>query len=245
MFGNPAGAALKRSSTQPLQPLNAGSSFLSGSTLGAGTPASSSAGPSLPSLFTSTAAAPPSLFAQSTAAQPPQLGNSVFGLGSSTTQPPRLGGSVFGLGSSTTQPALGAAAQPTQHAGNLFGATASQPQPTVFSSINAPAAQPTGSLFQSTAAPSVARPPASGTLFASLGASAAPAQNPDPKLKMSSYFDNMVERGKKRNTVENGGLADLPSIQLGLADIARKARNLGTGGPSAAAAKAGAADARA
>jgi nuclear pore complex protein Nup93 len=45
----------------------------------------------------------------------------------------------------------------------------------------------------------------------------------------------LLERGRKRNTRENGvgHFEDLPTLQLGLGDIARKVRNLGTGGPSA------------
>jgi nuclear pore complex protein Nup93 len=49
----------------------------------------------------------------------------------------------------------------------------------------------------------------------------------------AAYFDQILERGRKRNTQENGGLGDLPTLQLGLGDIARKVRNLGTGGTTA------------
>jgi nuclear pore complex protein Nup93 len=51
----------------------------------------------------------------------------------------------------------------------------------------------------------------------------------------SAHFDHLLERGRKRNAGENGlsNFEDLPSLQLGLGDIARKVRNLGTGGPSA------------
>lgn len=43
------------------------------------------------------------------------------------------------------------------------------------------------------------------------------------------YFDNLLENGKKRANALNGesGLGDLPSLQLGLGEIARKARELG------------------
>jgi nuclear pore complex protein Nup93 len=59
-----------------------------------------------------------------------------------------------------------------------------------------------------------------------------------PAVKsQTAYFDQMLERGKKRNNQENGNLGDLPRLQLGLGDIARKVRNLGTGGPSADQAK--------
>ena len=48
----------------------------------------------------------------------------------------------------------------------------------------------------------------------------------------------MLERGKKRNNQENGNQTDLPSLQLGLGDIALKVRNLGATGPAAEAPKA-------
>ncbi len=43
------------------------------------------------------------------------------------------------------------------------------------------------------------------------------------------YFDNLLEKGKKRVNGVNGdsGFGDLPSLQLGLGEIARKARELG------------------
>ena len=51
----------------------------------------------------------------------------------------------------------------------------------------------------------------------------------------SAHFDHLLERGRKRNAGENAGASfdELPSLQLGLGDIARKVRNLGAGGPSA------------
>lgn len=43
------------------------------------------------------------------------------------------------------------------------------------------------------------------------------------------YFDNLLEKGKKRTNASHGdsGFGDLPSLQLGLGEIARKARELG------------------
>ena len=60
----------------------------------------------------------------------------------------------------------------------------------------------------------------------------------------SAHFDHLLERGRKRNAGENGltNFDELPSLQLGLGDIARKVRNLGAGGPSAAQAQDGAQD---
>lgn len=61
-------------------------------------------------------------------------------------------------------------------------------------------------------------------------------QNQVPKSSQPAFFDQLLERGKKRQTVEKdaGQFGELPSLQLGLGDIARKVRNLGQGGPNAA-----------
>ncbi|KAF1812971.1 putative nuclear pore protein [Eremomyces bilateralis CBS 781.70] len=51
----------------------------------------------------------------------------------------------------------------------------------------------------------------------------------------SAYFDHLLERARKNN--KNNGVSqfgELPNLQLGLADIARKVRDLGTGGPAEA-----------
>lgn len=45
------------------------------------------------------------------------------------------------------------------------------------------------------------------------------------------YFDNLLEKGKKANALYgDSGFGDLPSLQLGLGEIARKARELGSVG---------------
>lgn len=48
-----------------------------------------------------------------------------------------------------------------------------------------------------------------------------------------AFFNSLLERGKKRplsTTAQYDGLGEIPSLQLGLDDIRRKARELGTGG---------------
>jgi nuclear pore complex protein Nup93 len=89
-----------------------------------------------------------------------------------------------------------------------------------------------------------------GSLLGGLGQSQQTTGQPqqaDPNAQSTStsnlqaaYFDQILERGKKRNNQENGvgGLGDLPTLQLGLGDIARKVRNLGQGGPTAVKGKA-------
>ena len=49
-----------------------------------------------------------------------------------------------------------------------------------------------------------------------------------------AFFNSLIERGKKRPLAmggQNDSRAELPSLQLGLGDIRRKARELGAGGP--------------
>lgn len=166
---------------------------------------------------------------------------SLFGLSQQTTQP-AAGGGLFGsaLGASTTatqQPATSSlfGAKPDT-GGGLFGNTTSQPaqQSTggMFSQSNN--AQPLGaSLFgsQQQQGQQQGQAPPEGSQL---------GQSKGPGSLQAAYFDQILERGKKRNNQNNGGsLGDLPSLQLGLGDIARKVRNLGTGGPSAEHAKAG------
>ncbi|GAB7362008.1 hypothetical protein MBLNU230_g2043t1 [Neophaeotheca triangularis] len=65
-------------------------------------------------------------------------------------------------------------------------------------------------------------------------------QNPNGPSPQPAYFDHLLERGKKRQNEErNGAFGELPQLQLGLADISRKVRNLGQGGPTAGLARAG------
>jgi nuclear pore complex protein Nup93 len=49
------------------------------------------------------------------------------------------------------------------------------------------------------------------------------------KASQPAYFDSLLEKGKKRAHAADGGPAfgDLPTLQLGLDDIARRARELG------------------
>jgi hypothetical protein len=178
--------------------------------------------------------------------------------GQANTQPQQQSGGLFGQ--SNNQP-------PQQQAGGLFGQSNNQPQQQnqaggLFGQANTQQQQqqqntgllaPPGGNMANTFGQSQQNAPAQGfggsTLFSSLGG----AQSTNPGLAQSqapasssSYFDQMLERGKKRDFTGNGGIGDLPSLQLGLSDIARKARNLGTGGPSAGEAQAGAGnDARA
>ena len=121
------------------------------------------------------------------------------------------GSSLFGTAATTSAPALGA----TTTTSAPFGA----------------------SLFPNTASTSV---PAASSLFSSQQpqqpGQAAQSQQQVGGSKTSSsqpaYFNSLLEKGKKRTHDANGGpsFADLPSLQLGLGDIARRARELGNTG---------------
>jgi nuclear pore complex protein Nup93 len=184
---------------------------------------------------------------QTPASQPPKSG--LFGFPAQQTAQPASSGGLFGgsLGAST------AASQPQQPAtsglfgskpatgGGMFGMGASTSQPAqqstsgMFPSLGQSISQPAGgSLFggqQQQQGQQQGQAPPEGSQL---------GQSKGPGSLQAAYFDQILERGKKRNNQENGGgLGDLPSLQLGLGDIARKVRNLGNGGPSAEHAKAG------
>lgn len=185
---------------------------------------------------------------QTPASQTPKP--SLFSLGTQQTSQPASSGGLFGsLGTSTS------ASQPQQtassglfgnpsSAGSLFGnPSQSQPAqqstgfPTLGQSILQPATQTGGSSLFGQAQQQQQGQQQGQT--SSEEQNGRPGQSKGPSSLQAAYFDQILERGKKRNSQENGGLGDLPSLQLGLGDIARKVRNLGTGGPSAEHAKAG------
>lgn len=215
-------------------------------------------------LFGGAAAAP----AASTAGQ---TSNSLFGgtLGGTTQPATGTGGGLFGGGAAAAKPAttslFGAApaatSQPaaTSTGGGLFGSGAT-------------AKPATGGLFgASTAQPATSQPAAGGlslfgntqnqnqnqgqdagkSLFGGLGQSTANNQNQSQQVATNeaapanpAYFDQLLERGRKRQTEERiTPFGELPALELGLADISRKVRNLGQGGPSAGLTRGG--DARA
>ena len=54
-------------------------------------------------------------------------------------------------------------------------------------------------------------------------------------ISQPAYFDNLLEKGRKRTRDADGGpgFRDIPSLQLGLGDIAKKVRELGSVGENA------------
>lgn len=125
-----------------------------------------------------------------------------------------------------------------------FGASAQPSQPPQPSSIFSPS-NPT-SIFgnpSTTQAPSVnsilggqpqTQQPAQSSILG-LGQpapSTAQPANISSQAAQPAFFNSLLERGKKRplsTVTENGNFEELPNLQLGLDDIRRKARGLGTG----------------
>ena len=157
-----------------------------------------------------------------------------------TSQPPQKPPLLFpGLGTSAN-------AQPSQNILGAFGT--SQAQPT-------PGSAAAGGGLLGFAQPAKSQPqqtqnnPASNQSFGlSLLASQQPQQQPQNQngqppeagsqpppasgsatIPQQGYFNSLLEKGKKRARVGDGGPAfgELPTLQLGLEDIARRARELG------------------
>ncbi|KZF22711.1 Pentulose kinase [Xylona heveae TC161] len=180
-----------------------------------------------------------SLFGNSTASQPPQQSSllSGFGAGAKPQQP--SGGLFSGLGTQNQQPQQQQQQQQQQPSGGLFGAsTAANTQPT---------AQP--SLFSNTQQGTTAARPPGGSLLGSgtQTQTSLPQLQQDQVLQTSqpAYFESLLEKGRKRNHGARGESAfnELPSLQLGLGDIARRVREMG--GSKEAAPRATATDSKA
>lgn len=127
-----------------------------------------------------------------------------------------------------------------QAAPNLFGNTISTSAPTLGATTTTTFAPFGASLFSNTANTSA---PAGSSLFSSQQpqqqGQAAQSQQQDEGTQASNsrpaYFHGLLEKGEERTHDKNGGLSfsELPSLQLGLGDIARRARELGSTGQQA------------
>ncbi|KAH7138988.1 Nup93/Nic96-domain-containing protein [Dendryphion nanum] len=179
--------------------------------------------------------APQPLFGSNTTSSAAPASNTLFNIGgasstapAATSQPQTTGGfSGFSFSKAATPATTGGL-------GAGLTSTPLQSQPTAFSSLF-PASAQAGA--QSTAA----NPSGFQQTAGVLSTSNAPPQLPGLSQSQSNAgdgrtarFDHLLEKGRKR-AGENGfaGLEELPTLQLGLSDIARKVRNLGAGGPSA------------
>ena len=160
--------------------------------------------------FGSLAAAPP-LGQASTAASKPFS----WGLGNSTTN---NASASQPFGSLSAAPTLGqaptAALKPLWSLGNSILNNASTSQPFGTNIIGPqPQQQPQNGQF--TSEPSQQQ---DGQKSQNIGGDSAPA-----------YFNTLLEKGRKRahGSDESPAFGDLPSLQLGLGDIAKRARELG------------------
>lgn len=207
---------------------------------------------STPSLFSnlgdpSTSQATGSVFGTPASSQPQQA--ELFGtLGSTTatTSQPQQGG-IFGSSGGTTV----TSSQPQQ--GGIFGSlggptgTSSQPQQGgafgSFGGTNSTTSQPQnpafsfGTLGGSTATASQPQQP--GLSFGTTGANTNQTQNQQPSgqpaqsngsTPHSAYFNSLLEKNRKRDRAaakSDSGFGEVPSLQLGLGDIAKRVRELG------------------
>ncbi|KAL9589910.1 MAG: hypothetical protein Q9203_001296, partial [Teloschistes exilis] len=136
--------------------------------------------------------------------------------------------------------------QPTQGTSlfsNLASSQSQQSQPaqsSLFSNLGSSQTQQTSTLFGAPQ-PAASQPASSNPFAASSGPSIfASQQKPQPeqdvqqpaastRLSQPAYFDSLLEKGKKRTRDADGGsgIGQLPELQLGLGDIARRVRELG------------------
>ncbi|KAI9830453.1 MAG: hypothetical protein M1819_005705 [Sarea resinae] len=170
--------------------------------------------------------------------QPGQT-SSLFGANPSQPQQQPQQSSLFSLGGDTKPQSssnlfagMGQSQQPQQQpqqpaSGGLFGASTAQSNQPAQSSLfgaqaNQPAQQPLGSSILG-----------STQTQQNQGAQSQQKQN-TPIGSQPAYFESLLERGRKRNdAVDNGnGFGELPSLQLGLGDIARRVREMGGAAPT-------------
>ena len=178
--------------------------------------------PQTSSLFGNTATSKPSStsipsISISGASQPEQKPSLFSGLGGGDQKP-----SLFGSSQSQQQSTSGTA-------GGLFASTKPAAS-SGFGSQNATtSSQPSGSsLFATTQPPQQNTHQAQGQQQQQNGQQAQQGAKP----RQPVYFENLLEKGKKRSRDANamGGLRDLPSLQLGLGDISKRVKELGGSG---------------
>ena len=122
--------------------------------------------------------------------------------------------SIFGGGSLGAQSSKPQSAQTGLFGTSSIGATQSDSNPSLFGS-NLQAQQQSSQPFI-------------------LGQQISGDQTQPPsRTTQPAFFNSLLERGKKRpasDSAQTTGFGELPSLQLGLDDIRRKARELGAGG---------------
>lgn len=157
-------------------------------------------------------------------------GKSLFDRTPASQSQPQQSSSIFSAppsqSTSSAFPSLFSTSQPQQQtsagSSSLFASAAPQPQQTK-------------NIFGNLDRTNVAQPPAP-SLFSSQ-----PQQQAQPsdgqqglvstQASQPAYFNNLLEKGRKRTRdgAQDSGLQDLPKIQLGLGDIAKRVRELGAG----------------
>ncbi|KAL4939548.1 hypothetical protein BDV06DRAFT_34535 [Aspergillus oleicola] len=140
--------------------------------------------------------------------------------------------SIFGTGGLNS---LGATAQTSQPAQQSSIFSSNNPT-SIFGNASTTQAAPGASLFggQSQAQ----QQPAQSSIFGTGQPNASTAQplNTSSQAAQPAFFNSLLERGKKRpisGVSQNTSFEELPNLQLGLDDIRRKARGLGTGSSKA------------
>ncbi|KAJ9649498.1 nuclear pore complex subunit [Coniosporium tulheliwenetii] len=178
---------------------------------------------------------------------------SLFGAAPTTTT--SSGFSLFGTAPAATNSPIAKRLYPVWLTRSLTASTTVERRP--FSGLSGASKPPAQNLFgglfgaqtqaqQQGSTTATSQPAPTQSLFGGLGQqqqqqAEQTQQQQQPQngpSAQAAYFDHLLERGKKRNMQDGASVfGELPSLQLGLGDIARKVRNLGTGGPSAQAAK--------
>jgi nuclear pore complex protein Nup93 len=158
----------------------------------------------------------------------PGQSNTLFGNLNTSQAPQQSGQGLFGgLGKSTAQSTPSLFGTPTQQqkpatTSGLFGSTTTT-QPQASSLFGTQTSQaPQSSLFGST--------PSQSQSQAQTAQQQQATHNPiSESTSRPAYFDGLLERSRRttNGATNNTGLGDLPSLQLGLGDISRRAKELG------------------
>lgn len=183
-----------------------------------------------------------SSLSNTTAQQPSTSNNAPSGIG---------GGSLFGGNSgtaaqqpsnpSTSNNATSGTGGGSLFGGSMFGGTSNLANPTGQQTSSFSATNNATSGFGGGSATNIQ--PQASSIFgqtqpappASLGqtqSNALQLQDQQSEATKPAFFNSLLERGKKRPhsvSRQNGSFEDMPGLQLGLDDIRRKARELGSG----------------
>lgn len=216
------------------------------SSFGQSKPTSSLFGNLNPATPAQSQAAPTSSLFGNTSQHQQSSGQTTNFFGSLNASQPQIQSSLFSSLGGDQKPNLFDLSQPQEQRGTAGGG--------LFGTVSALQVQPqqTSSLFGSALNDAATTQPAAPSLFGLQSGPQPQQQNdqsgqvaqgqrqqhvgqPSQGVQVTSqpaYFDNLLEKGRKRTHGADGGpgFRDLPSLQLGLGDIAKKARELGSVG---------------